>query len=313
MTGIEGLILREHSWNSTVFTKSQSNSYYLFVVSSDFETSTFSCQDVAGQNLCGSAASLLDQLGIGGQLERLSTADCMKLYSTDLLVGRRHLVLVSNITKHQMISEQPLIEGTVFGSTTSAPWEGTIGANGGWNPSGWFCSKLPYGLLRASDEWLDRIGVYSNTSSSLICPLSQAIAEAEFLQIQIPLQKTVVGIDRCLSEVVPEMCEVNFSYLLMGVVIFFNFVMITCMGTALACLRHEPLLVIGDAVASFLNNPDPTTRGVCLLEASDDLRALKEPKVWVVARRRWYNATNKMLLVVCFTTYESELSLLSYS
>jgi hypothetical protein len=114
-----------------------------------------------------------------------------------------------------------------------------------------------------------------------------------------------------MVEQVPEKCQVRFSFLIAGLVIAANFVKIICMSSMLFCF-HEycAIVTLGDALASFLERPDPHTRFRCL----QNLAEIKEnwsgdrpnqskltkrreytrvdatPKVYTADRQRWLQA-----------------------
>lgn len=73
------------------------------------------------------------------------------------------------------------------------------------------------------------------------------------------------SVDGCLSERVDEKCELVFNLPISLVVIACNVAKIVCMFLTAKEDRDDVLLKIGDAVASFLKNPDPTTAGHCLM------------------------------------------------
>ena len=71
-------------------------------------------------------------------------------------------------------------------------------------------------------------------------------------------------IDHCLSRKKAETCQLQFSLLIMIIVMICNLTKAVCM---LLTIHHgfaTPLLTLGDAVASFLKRPDIYTRNNCL-------------------------------------------------
>ncbi|CAK7197616.1 hypothetical protein SEUCBS139899_000264 [Sporothrix eucalyptigena] len=70
-------------------------------------------------------------------------------------------------------------------------------------------------------------------------------------------------------------CNVTVNTMLLSTIVGLNVVTILCFGFVLLPskahrhFRHAPLITLGDAVASFLRDPDPTTRGACLLSKTD--------------------------------------------
>ena len=68
----------------------------------------------------------------------------------------------------------------------------------------------------------------------------------------------------CLSETVEEHCQVQFSGAIMMLVIICNLCKMLVMGYISWKRPTEPLVTVGDAIASFLDQPDLTTIGNCL-------------------------------------------------
>jgi len=77
-----------------------------------------------------------------------------------------------------------------------------------------------------------------------------------------------LSIDYCLSDPVEERCRLQFSLVIMGIVIGCNVVKTICMVLTLWYHRSQPLVTLGDALASFLDHPDPTTENMCLANKS---------------------------------------------
>lgn len=77
-------------------------------------------------------------------------------------------------------------------------------------------------------------------------------------------------IEYCLTEdEVPELCQLQYSTYILVVVICCISVKLVCITVAAFCLwdLKEPIFAtVGDAVASYLERPDETTKGWCLLD-----------------------------------------------
>ena len=78
-----------------------------------------------------------------------------------------------------------------------------------------------------------------------------------------------VRIDYCLSEIVPGGCKLQFSVSMLVTVIAMNACKSITMLLTLYRGREVPLITVGDAVSSFLNKPDQTTKDRCTMAASD--------------------------------------------
>ena len=72
----------------------------------------------------------------------------------------------------------------------------------------------------------------------------------------------------CLSQTVEEHCQVQFSGAIMIVVTVCNLCKMIIMVYIAVEKPSEPLVTVGDALASFLDQPDPTTIGMCLAAKS---------------------------------------------
>ncbi|KAL9614475.1 MAG: hypothetical protein Q9167_001003 [Letrouitia subvulpina] len=71
----------------------------------------------------------------------------------------------------------------------------------------------------------------------------------------------------CLAKKVEEQCTLKFNLDFAVIVIVCNLVKVLCMFLTLWMHNNSALMTIGDAIASFLENPDPYTRGLCIFES----------------------------------------------
>lgn len=79
------------------------------------------------------------------------------------------------------------------------------------------------------------------------------------------------NITGCLAIKAPEHCQLLYSPPICIITMLAGCAKIAAMLLAarIGRGRSPPLLTVGDAVASFLTNPDPTTKGLCWLRAAD--------------------------------------------
>jgi len=117
-----------------------------------------------------------------------------------------------------------------------------------------------------------------------------------------PWRSNGYAIDYCLSQQVDEHCKVQFSVTVMVIVICCNFVKMIVMAFIAWKRPTEPLMTLGDAIASFLDEPDPTTRGNCLA-AKDRFQESKDWSEviieWDPRPRHWLRATSSRRFVHC--------------
>lgn len=77
----------------------------------------------------------------------------------------------------------------------------------------------------------------------------------------------------CWSEKVDEQCKLNFSLAIALIVITCNITTVICMIFTVWRRRDSALVTLGDAIESFLETPDSSTRGLCIF-SSDVMKLL---------------------------------------
>jgi len=114
-------------------------------------------------------------------------------------------------------------------------------------------------------------------------------------------------VDYCLSEKAEPHCKLQFTLGIAILVTLLNlFKAILIFYTAIG-IKENPLLTMGDAVASFLEKRDETTKGMCLLSVSD-VKSHRGyfpagPKEWTGKVRRWKDVTSRTRRLVTFAMY----------
>ncbi|KAJ5721210.1 uncharacterized protein N7483_009144 [Penicillium malachiteum] len=73
----------------------------------------------------------------------------------------------------------------------------------------------------------------------------------------------------CMFKEATEKCQLSFSPPIALIVLSCSIIKLACMVLATWHKREEPLLTIGDSIASFLSEPDPTTKGRCMMSRPD--------------------------------------------
>jgi hypothetical protein len=253
-----------NSWNSAFFSTTYAHQYQIAVVSNDFDTTTdFKCDLVYG---CDIALELYNESKILGAWERLDNTECIQAYSKDFLAGRRNMIVVSTST----IATPPrspydtVINGSVFGVLNSSMYDYSLNLENSWHPNGWYCLDIPSSYSRS---FID--SVWSEDING--CRMSDALAHAASLTVVVPgfgpyniYQQSngfVYEIDYCLSQVITndKQCELNFVPYIMVIVIVCNIIKIICIALSYYTFSDPPLVLIGDAVASFLERRDLST------------------------------------------------------
>ncbi|KAI9836725.1 MAG: hypothetical protein M1837_003257 [Sclerophora amabilis] len=120
-------------------------------------------------------------------------------------------------------------------------------------------------------------------------------------------------IQRCLSEKFQEDCRLQFSPIIMIVVITCNLIKVLSLGLSLYWRGDSNLATLGDAISSFLDSPDDATTQQCWLSREAVLKGhwnsakttagpesqLKIPP-WHNKRRRWREAASKIRWATCY-------------
>lgn len=204
-------------------------------------------------------------------LERLENNECIQTYSASIVSNRGNVLLVSQY------------QGSVNSLLAIARSQPSNFLNH-IDPSLWVRVGLPDQTINAT------------TARRWAYTCSDHIA-------------TEYPISYCLSTKFEDRCELQFSVAIMVIVITSNFIKFVCMTWMAWKLDSQPLVTLGDAIASFLNQPDSTTDGMCL---GDKVRFLEsrnwrslpsqynpKPYLWFGAAslRRWY-----MSNMLCFLT-----------
>ncbi len=201
--------------------------------------------------------------------ERLDVDACVDAYANTYMSDRRHVVLLS-----------PWVE--------PHPMDMSVQSN----------SSLYY--VKPSDNvnylynMLDRYGWLCNHNGRESPACTNSVAKEYAAQNWEIFGWPVSG---CISETLQETCSVNFHLGIAIAVVLANLGKTLCIAAVCLLLMDQPLLTTGDAVASFMNAPDRTTEGCCLLDRHDIqtrwtslLRAQKSlpPKVYMLqTHRRW--------------------------
>ncbi|KIW27128.1 uncharacterized protein PV07_06897 [Cladophialophora immunda] len=243
-------------YNSAFYKSLETNDYNLYFVTQDF---------VDGKPFVPFPVTELylrpDQQDVQSSLvthpdtwERLDNDACIHAYATNFLTSRRNLVLVSNNSTKQ--ANETVLKVTQY-------------VNGDVNAFDWICTTddnmkykvdIPLGFnggIRPCETWVSKI---------------EAIASE--------WQPYNFDVEYCLSERVTERCSYNGNIPIVAIVLACNAVKIAGMLFVAFRLEDNPLITVGDAVESFLNENDKSTEGLCLLNKSDVVMAMQTKSHW---------------------------------
>ncbi|KAL3454137.1 hypothetical protein BJX65DRAFT_292349 [Aspergillus insuetus] len=261
-------------YNSTVYSTISVNSYDVFLANSSFAT-TLSVSDVittfaeyynqtfdqtydtswainspilASERLIASAHA--------GNLTRLTPTECINAYATAWQSKYLSVALISSEFKGSSNSSLEYI----WQQLAPRP------ADSQQDPYGWICQD------GGPQYFVD----FPFETERGVC---ESQLESVKRKAASPGEGWVIDgrkVDYCLAERTPEKCTLEYSFSLSIVVIVTNVVKIAMLLATIWALRANPLLTIGDAIASFLRIPDESSRGMCLLSKEDVVRKQRQ-------------------------------------
>ena len=216
----------------------------------------------------------MHEKAVDGSLTKYSPEECVGLYGTKFVSKVRNVLLVSTDKN----TTDPVLSYLYWSSNDQVPYYWTCGDGYTENP-------------------------FTPPKDSRVCDLATAKAGAKSWKLrQHP-------ISYCVVEPVESKCRLSFSLDIMIVVIICNIVKAAVMILTYLKLREPTLVTIGDAIASFLDKPDPTTVGICLstkYSIGHGKWKAKSPRMWKPRRRFWFKAASTKRWITCNFLYVFE-------
>lgn len=108
-------------------------------------------------------------------------------------------------------------------------------------------------------------------------------------------------VEYCLAEKLPQKCTVEYSLPLAIFIIVVNVVKAAILCWTAVILKEAPILITGDAVASFTKRPDPNTRALCLLSRDLVLDPGRERWKFSSSPKRTGSAVSVPLWIACLS------------
>ena len=209
--------------------------------------------------------------------EDLTPAQCIRLYSTDLVSDRRNLFMITNHTS-----------SATHNNTLLDTWWSRDGCD--ITPASWTC-------------------IYPQSFPKCNTKLASRVADVCGIPLLVRIKEEVgdelVEISGCKSEKVAEKCKVQFSLGIMIAVICCNLVKACCMIMAVVRSREPTLVTLGDAIDSFLRSPDRTTMSICFADRQFIERewvhgSRARPRKWKQKGvQRWWSSLSKTRWITC--------------
>lgn len=263
-------------FNSVVFTELQANKYDVIPATESwlggglYDTSNFkdfySHRDLQSEmdayRLNFSDVVVLRDNSTMAKYKNISTSDCFSKYSSHYVseVGNVYLVQDSSAVWYNS-STWYLTRNNNTGNFKWVPGNESMD-QGYVNEISSFTlppfKSSPYDY--PSNKWRCRShGAFCNVENHFEVPQNRSL--------WAPYQSRV---KYCVVEQVEQLCKLQFSFPIAAAVVVSNFIKaVSILMTLLMCRRHAALATIGDAVASFLDHPDPETMNRCLYSRQD--------------------------------------------
>jgi hypothetical protein len=184
------------------------------------------------QNLSTAAAE--------GSLHNLSFSECRTGYGSQIQNRFRNVFLVVNET----LTTNPLIGYSYY-------------SPGSKEPGSWYCARdMSNPALNYTGSTQEVVENPGNLTLWTLPPWS----ETEIAQFP-----SRIAVAYCLAEEFSSsQCSLRFNFGLMAFVIVSNILKLIVMAILLWRYNQPTFVTIGDAIASYLEHPDPTTRGYAL-------------------------------------------------
>lgn len=207
-------------------------------------------------------------LALSDKVVRMDSAACIDAYAEEFQTQHGNVALVvaqdfRNYSTYDWTDQAELFRSVDLDSKFSS------------GPYAWICGQIDRSLgdKRGCDEMIPEI----KRNETGWAPFGKKV-------------------EYCLSERVEQHCKLRFSTAAAAIVIAINAVKVVFIGVCAFGMREKPLLTMGDAVASFLENPDSETKDMCLASKSDIVRWRKtwgsRLMTFRAVRRRWYSAAS---------------------
>lgn len=271
--------LLQFFYNSFLFQTWSTNSYSAFVAHESFMTKPGNIT-IKLSNSTNDAATLEQEFGAlakhlhaeawAGKLQKLGPAECIEAYAKPLQSSRRNVIVIADDKSRRSADVFDVYHAFVPTERPQAYGE----------QYSWVCDdKLAY-----SDKCLYHVNDLKAN------PKNWTLSDDAKVQY-------------CLSEKVDEHCKLNVSLPMALVTLLTDLFKILIMFVVAITVHDSPLMTTGDAISSFMNDPDPYTDGMCMAsKRMIDAHPRRWPTVPVFIRLQqffWAHTIKTRIAVVC--------------
>ena len=250
-----------------LFSTTQANRYVVAPISEDYVTTGFynvtllhNMTDYEVQYLLDTVSGVLHAPYQESNFETLSPQQCLKAYSTQYVASRGDVLVVQK----ELISQTEIW----VKNATDEPVSDTFGR---WSQE--YISS-PYQPPSDQGTMVPALKPLPYVSEPLQYPSYNWQCTPRFNKTcsfnwpgegkQFSWSPYGHKVLYCLSEKVREECKLNYSLQFALIVVISNLAKVICMFLTVWRHRDSALITIGDAIQSFLDRPDPLTRGFCI-------------------------------------------------
>lgn len=238
-----------------IFVTYSLNSYDVFVAQDSFETTTNVTYRLSLNNTeapildaqYGPTIESLFEIYQGGGLKRYNASDCLEEFAVPFQQKHGNVVLITNVTS----SGNPLID-FAFGSSKNRDQDvfdvyhagiPTEDAGSSGEQYMWICDQRK---ASGNDSCLYEIdNIRGNTKNWTVSAGNRTI-------------------DHCLVQETNEHCKLQVS-LTMSIICIATITFKVLVMFAVAIMVNEtPIMTTGDAIETFMKDPDPYTQGMCM-------------------------------------------------
>ncbi|KAF8241402.1 hypothetical protein K440DRAFT_591950 [Wilcoxina mikolae CBS 423.85] len=210
---------------------------------------------------------------------KLAVPDCVNTYNSNFLPKNRNLIILI----HREDNMNGFLNGIEISSSIGEP-QGWIGCSGYISNHLTACNKLESVVsdIRNGGNWT----------------MNQDVVK------------------ECRSEKMEERCKLQFSTTILSIVIICNFAKGLCMLLVFSDCDFYPLATIGDAIQSFMREPDPYTSGICYAGKSYIVGQSKFNLPWHTGRPRpsqWRSEGYRWWKVASLTRWIGSIVIISAS
>lgn len=304
------------SYNSAVFSTLAAQEFRATLVTEDFVNGGSTDTGVV------STASIIDYIpdlqaavianSSSKVFRRLDNADCIRKYSGNFVTDGGDLLAVTSADFE--------MDGKI-GAVGVVSLPAGAGGNSiyftGYAPATYTSEQPrvegPLGHLFVCADQVKRVdtGGFTRGYSDRDCNVNGLLARPTSWRIGN------ARIEYCLSEIREEQCKLQFSVAILWLVVASNIVKLGCMLWILFRVKeHYTFVTIGDAVTSYLEDPDVTTEKQCLLSRDDVVKGRWRPgeaqlKSFERRASRWFGAASRRRWAACLILSVFEIQYVS--